>query len=366
MAVAIVLLIITLIQTPLNIFFLTREIRRSNEQSNLNHIIKQKEDKQAELDAVNSHYTQKQVQLNALSDTYAEKALKLEQDFSQQSQQLSQEIKLKEITNNELAQQIKVKEERQDNLLNEEAKLTMHIRELQSAQDRNYELLTSAFENFVVTLEHNMAEKEEEHDFFIEKLGEAYASQQAQLLQEVSKVREELDKMKSLRAAMIDAQLREEEIKNKSEFYMLQISDADKRDIAYLQSIEYNLREPRPLRMLIWSTFYRDKLNALAARQGAVNTCGIYKITYAGSNLAYIGQSKNIKERWAEEIKEGLGIDTKVTNTRAKFMREKGVHNFTFEVLDKCSPAELNERERHFIEMYQTYDFGLNSTKGNK
>ena len=126
------------------------------------------------------------------------------------------------------------------------------------------------------------------------------------------------------------------------------------------------MREARPLRMLIWSTFYRDKVNELAARVGAIGASGIYKITHIDSGISYIGQAKDIKERWVTHVKCSLGIDTPVTSQLYAFTREKGIDNFTFEILEKCSLSELNEKEKFYIDLYQTYDLGLNATKGNK
>ena len=127
-----------------------------------------------------------------------------------------------------------------------------------------------------------------------------------------------------------------------------------------------NLREARPLRMLIWSTFYRDKLNDLASRVGANGACGIYKITHIDSGISYIGQAKDIKARWSDHIKCSLGIDTPVTSQLYAFTRDKGIDNFTFEILEKCKQEELNEKEKFYISLYQTYDYGLNKTHGNK
>ena len=188
--------------------------------------------------------------------------------------------------------------------------------------------------------------------------------EEAAMRADLDSIRKELEKIRATKAAAMEAQLREEEIKNQATFYTLQLNEADKRDVAYLQSIEYNLREPRPLRMLIWSTFYRDKVNDLAARVGAVGASGIYKITHIDSGISYIGQAKDIKERWVKEVKEALGIDAPATNKRCNFMREKGADNFTFEILEKCSIAELNEKEKFYIDLYQTYEFGLNGNKG--
>jgi len=47
-------------------------------------------------------------------------------------------------------------------------------------------------------------------------------------------------------------------------------------------------------------------------------------------------------------------------------MIAQGIWNFTFELLEECSREQLNEKEAFWIEMYQAYDLGFNSTKGNK
>lgn len=238
------------------------------------------------------------------------------------------------------------------------------------------------FENYCEALDYEYTEKEREFDAEVAHLDNLYGIQQDAFLQQIAAneqelarrkeecerdldtIRSELDKIKSSRAAAIEAQLREQEIKDQATFYTLQLNEADKRDVCYLQSIEFNLREARPLRMLIWSTFYRDKVNDLAARVGAAGVSGIYKITHIDSGIAYIGQARDIKERWVKEVKEALGIDAPTTNQRCNFMREKGVDNFTFEILEKCSIAELNEKEKFYIDLYQTYEFGLNGNKG--
>ena len=235
----------------------------------------------------------------------------------------------------------------------------------------------ASFEQYCDTLDYEYQKAETEYDNLIALLQKTYDQQQdarqkimvkeeMMYREDIEIIKRELEKIRATKAAAMEAQLREEEIKNQATFYTLQLNEADKRDVAYLQSIEYNLREPRPLRMLIWSTFYRDKVNDLAARAGAVGACGIYKITHVESGISYIGQARDIKTRWSDHVKCSLGIDTPVTSQLYAFTREKGIDNFTFEVLEKCSAAELNEKEKFYIDLYQTYDFGLNKTHGNK
>ncbi len=73
---------------------------------------------------------------------------------------------------------------------------------------------------------------------------------------------------------------------------------------------------------------------------------GIYKITNKINNKSYIGQSVNIKRRWAEH--RLLHRDESLSLKRA--MRKYGIENFTFEVLEKCSIGELCEKEVHYIQ----------------
>ena len=47
-------------------------------------------------------------------------------------------------------------------------------------------------------------------------------------------------------------------------------------------------------------------------------------------------------------------------------MKAEGAHNFTFELLETCPAAQLNEKEKFYIDLYQSKDFGYNSTIGNK
>jgi len=45
-------------------------------------------------------------------------------------------------------------------------------------------------------------------------------------------------------------------------------------------------------------------------------------------------------------------------------MQEDGLENFSFELLEECSRAELNEKEKWYISLYQSDQFGYNSNSG--
>ena len=311
------------------------------------------EREQAKLEVINQQQDDAMMRLKATEETVAQQ----QSAATARLNELNLAIEEKEKAEREILRN--AFEQYADNLELEEQNLEREYDELENKLKAIYEekqeLLAASKQDII-----------KEHEALAKRLTEVYAALQSDLEKDLNATRAELDKIRATKAAAMEAQLREQAIKEQATFYTLQLNEADKIDISYLRSIEHNLREPRPLRMLIWSTFYRDKANELASRVGAVGACGIYKLTHIDSGISYIGQARNIKDRWIEHIKCSLGIDTPVTSQLYAFTREKGIENFTFEVLEVCAAADLNEKERTYIDMYQTKDFGLNKTKGNK
>lgn len=93
---------------------------------------------------------------------------------------------------------------------------------------------------------------------------------------------------------------------------------------------------------------------------------GIYKITNTITNQCYIGQSVDIETRWKQHVYE-----SKKLHEKSKFylaLNQYGVEAFEFEILEEC-PLEqeiLDERERYWIEYYDSYNNGYNSTLGGQ
>lgn len=127
------------------------------------------------------------------------------------------------------------------------------------------------------------------------------------------------------------------------------------------------MRNPEVLNKLIWKTYFERPTSDLINRIIGVNKIitGIYKITNNLNSKVYIGQSVDISTRLKAHIKAGLGIDSS-NNKLYTEMKDIGVENFSFEIIEECERAQLNERERFWIEYYQSTDFGYNIQKGNK
>lgn len=89
----------------------------------------------------------------------------------------------------------------------------------------------------------------------------------------------------------------------------------------------------------------------------------IYKITDNTTGLVYIGQTINYRKR-SSDYKNAQWKNKK--HPIYKIIAEKGDEYFTMEVLEICSPEDLTERERFYIEKFDSANpmKGYNITSG--
>ena len=226
------------------------------------------------------------------------------------------------------------------------------------------EMSQKAFENYCQVLEKQYDEYEEEYDMYKDALETSYSNRQLELMRELDEVQKDLDSIKATRAAAIQAQTREKEIEEKLSFYCLTIPDTELKDISVLESIAPKLNKPRVLYMLIWQTFFKTPMTNLCNQViGTTTKSGIYKITNIKTKECYIGQAVDLASRWKDHAKCGLHIDTPAGNKLYKAMQEYGIWNFSWEVLEKVPPAQLNEKEDYYIRLYDSVNFRYNSIK---
>lgn len=185
------------------------------------------------------------------------------------------------------------------------------------------------------------------------------------LLNEISELQEKKEQLDAAVTARIEADKREKTLQASKENYMIPCALEDIRDIEELNNLKKRLSKPRILSMLIWQTYYQKPLKTLCNNILGIKTkTGIYKITNQKDQKCYIGQAVDIASRWIEHVKCGCGIDTPQGNKLYAAMQADGVYNFTFELLEECPRDQLNEKEKEYIALYQSKDFGYNTLAG--
>ncbi len=107
---------------------------------------------------------------------------------------------------------------------------------------------------------------------------------------------------------------------------------------------------------------------------GNSKICGIYRIKNELNGKVYIGQSKRIFGRWNEHLRssfpEKWAVETKRDQDLPlhRSIRKYGIENFSFAILEICSPEKLNDKEKEYIKKYESdlCDKGYNLASGGQ
>ena len=92
--------------------------------------------------------------------------------------------------------------------------------------------------------------------------------------------------------------------------------------------------------------------------------CGIYKFTNKINGKIYIGQSIDINARKRSHINDAYckGKDSNCPFHQA--IIKYGENGFNFEIIEECPKELLNEREKYWIQYYNSYHNGYNASPG--
>ena len=297
------------------------------------------DDERKELDLEYTQYTR------LLENQFNRKQEQLEQEYQQKSKNYQEKIENQK-------KLLKIETEKTSSII-EERKKTIDL-EIQNYKDMNI---------LLANREQDEAKSRLVKEF--EKFTQEIELRKTQVRAEVKSVEEELSDYYNTRAAVNAAILREREINEKEEFYKLQISQFDIEDIKYIETIKDKIRNKEVLNKMIYETYYRKPLTELVKRLTAgKSVSGIYKITYTPTGEIYIGKSTNIGERWKQHIKSSLNIGTIAHSSLHTYIDKKGIWNFTFEILEEVSKENLTEKEKWYINFYESDKYGLNQKIG--
>lgn len=186
---------------------------------------------------------------------------------------------------------------------------------------------------------------------------------------ELYEIKQQIADKHKIYEAIIEDQRRKARQKADENFCRLTISEEDLKEIEKIREITPYLKNPEVLNKVLWTSYYQKPYQDLIARLfNVTKPSGIYKITCLPDSKIYIGQSVNVPNRFSEHIKRGLGAEPATKNRLYSAMKKWGVENFTFELMEEAPRDKLNERERYWIDYFQSaeYDIGLNGNKGVK
>ena len=246
-----------------------------------------------------------------------------------------------------------------------------HIKEIQKqAEDSANTIYEKSFElaneRMSAAAEKMSAEYEEARQKAEQEYIELMACQSATLVKELSATNTaiknaelQLAGLAAKVSAAVAAAKRQEEMETAQDFYRLNLPDIDIEEIVKLREVAVLLRDSEPLNKVIWKVYYEKPYTDLIRRVvGSGIHTGIYKITNIENQKCYVGQSTDIAYRWKQHIKRGIGAEAPTRNKLYPAMLEHGVENFTFEIVEECSRAQLNEREDYWQEYFGAKEFG--------
>lgn len=194
-----------------------------------------------------------------------------------------------------------------------------------------------------------------------------YEGMKARAKEKYDKVMEEYDttiaKKKKEIQSLIEQFKKDEEARKEADFYRIPISSAAKNDIDKLKGVAAQLSKPATLYKLIWKEYYENGFNAMIGRVlgGDKDKGGIYKITDIRNQMCYIGQTTNFKNRWRTHAKRAVKAEEGTSNRLYQEMWENGLENYTFQIVEICSKENLTEREKFYIDFFNSKEWGFNS-----
>lgn len=90
----------------------------------------------------------------------------------------------------------------------------------------------------------------------------------------------------------------------------------------------------------------------------------IYRIENRLNGKVYIGKTLfDVKKRWSEHCRDCRKDNIKNRPLYAA-MRKYGVENFEVTIVEECSDKDLSEKEKYWIQYYDSYKNGYNATLG--
>lgn len=291
-----------------------------------------------------------------------------EEQINSQSEQIRQEIHNMETM---LEEKTKTYKQTQDEWL-------QRVQNLKESYERQREEITSSIKEHALKEQQVMTEKllqkQQEIEKEVQTLDDKYNLTVVDYENKMSDIRckfeaEEQDlnskiiQKRNEINTLIEQFKKDEEARKEADFYRIPITPAAQNDINKLKGVAAQLNNPATLYKLIWKEYYENGFNAMIGRVlgNDKEKSGIYKITDIRNQMCYIGQTTNFKNRWRTHAKRAVKAEEGTSNRLYQDMWENGLENYTFQIVEICGKDKLTEREKFYIDFFNSKEWGFNS-----
>ena len=200
----------------------------------------------------------------------------------------------------------------------------------------------------------DMAQRSEAAGALIEQMGK-----------QIEQLQEEINDYTAKQAAINEAIMRQRAIDEQQDFYRVCLGPETANDVSVLNIARQNLKKPEIIDKIIYDNYIAKPVLEMLKRVLQNTTCsGIYKITCIKTGEIYIGKSTDVKSRWQQHCKSAFNCGTIAHSLLHTKMKQHGIENFTFELVEQVPKEQLSEREKFYINFYQTKETGLNERNG--
>ena len=283
----------------------------------------------------------------------------LSHDVVQQRTVLNSVNQQVQLANNQLRQVNDTLQTQRERAKNYEAGL----RELAEEAAKTYEqdLMKIADARVAEAKAKMQKEAKKQHEELMAQFGEKAAEMSEQL----SVLTESINEYSAKQAAINDAIMRQRALEEQQDFYRVCLGPEAANDVEILNAARRNLKKPEIIDKIIYDNYIGKPVLEMIKRVLQNTTCsGIYKITCIKTGEIYIGKSTDVKSRWQQHCKSAFNCGTIAHSLLHTKMKQYGIENFTFELVEQVPKEQLSEREKFYINFYQTKETGLNERNG--
>lgn len=199
----------------------------------------------------------------------------------------------------------------------------------------------------------------------IEEMMRQVGEKSIECKEQIKKFQDVLLSYQQRQAAVNEAIMRERQLQEQSEFYKINLSQSEIDDLLMIKELSPRFNNRELLNKIVYESYVKRPLQEMIKRVlGGRSPSGIYKITRKSTGEIYIGRAVAVDKRWTEHVKMAFSIGSIAHSTLHTLMEKDGIWNFTFELLEEVPKEQLNEREKYYIDFYDSKNFGMNQRSG--